>query len=124
MTSESKRTRRQYGERFKAMVLAECEEPGKSVAQVAMAHGINDNVVHRWRQLARQQHSALPATVGVPPSAEQAMAFVPLALPGPDTPETKTEVRLDIKRGAVTVGVAWPENALSELASFVRELLK
>jgi len=124
MTSESRKTRRQYGERFKAMVLAECDEPGKSVAQVAMSHGINDNVVHRWRQLARQQHSALQATVGVPPSAEQAAAFVPLALPAPGTPAMKTEVRLDIQRGAVTVGVAWPETALGELAGFVRELLK
>jgi response regulator of citrate/malate metabolism len=35
-----------------ARVLAECDVPGASVAKVAMAHGINANVVHRWRQLA------------------------------------------------------------------------
>jgi len=95
-----------------------------SVAQVAMSHGINDNVVHRWRQLARQEQSARQASPDAQPLAEQPVAFVPLALPAPAGPEMKTEVRLDIKRGAVTVGVAWPEKALGDLAGFVRELLK
>ena len=124
MTSESGKTRRRYGTQFKAMVLAQCDEPGMSVVQVAMSHGINDNVVHRWRQLARQQQTAQRATADAQPSVEQPAGFVPLALPAPDAPELKTEVRLDIKRGAVTVGIAWPEKALGELAGFVRELLK
>lgn len=129
MTSESGKTRRRYGSQFKAMVLAQCDEPGMSVAQVAMSHGINDNVVHRWRQLARQQQFARQAVPGAHPSAAQSsaaqpVAFVPLALPAPGGPEAKTEIRLDIKRGAVTVGVAWPDKALGDLAGFVRELLK
>ena len=126
MTSESGKTRRRYGSQFKAMVLAQCEEPGMSVAQVAMSHGINDNVVHRWRQLARQQQPARWAMSDGQPTAEQPVAFVPLALPAPEAeePQVRTEVRLDIKRGAVTVGVAWPEKALGDLAGFVRELLK
>ena len=121
MTSESGKTRRRYGAQFKAMVLAQYNEPGMSVAQVAMSHGINDNVVHRWRQLVRQQRTSTPSAR---PSSEQPAGFVPLALPVPDAPEAKTEVRLDIKRGVVTIGVAWPEKALGELAGFVRELLK
>jgi transposase len=121
MTSENGKTRRRYGAQFKAMVLAQCDEPGMSVAQVAMSHGINDNVVHRWRQLARQQRAATPS---VQLSPGQPAGFVPLALPAPDAPQTKTEVRLDIKRGVVTVGIAWPEKALGELGGFVRELLK
>lgn len=123
MASESGKTRRRYGTQFKAMVLAQCEEPGASVAQVAMAHGINDNVVHRWRQLARQRQGApLVAATAVdrPAPAE----FVPLALPAPEAAVTKTEVRLEVRRAAVTVSVAWPEHALGDLAGFVRELLK
>ena len=82
MTSESVKTRRRYGRQFKAMVLAQCDEPGMSVAQVAMSHGINDNVVHRWRQLARQQAAPQRAK----PSLESApllqnVGFVPVALP-------------------------------------------
>lgn len=124
MTSESGKTRRRYGTQFKAMVLAQCDAPGMSVAQVAMSHGINDNVVHRWRQLARQHQSALRATAAAQPSVERPAGFVALALPAPDEPPVTTEVRLEIQRGTVNVAVAWPEKALGELAGFVRELLK
>jgi len=50
-TASRPKTRRTYSDEFKAQVMAECEELGASVATVAMSHGINDNVVHRWRQL-------------------------------------------------------------------------
>jgi transposase len=118
MASESGKTRRRYGSQFKALVLAQCDEPGMSVAKVAMSHGINDNVVHRWRQLARQQQADAPR------KPEQATTFVPLALPAPVASEVKTEVRLDIRRGGVTVGITWPPQALADLAGFVREVLK
>lgn len=124
MASESGKTRRRYGSQFKAMVLAQCDEPGMSVAKVAMAHGINDNVVHRWRQLARQRQAAAVTTVDAPRKPEPAATFVPLALPAPVASELKTEVRLDIRRGGVTVGITWPEQALADLAGFVREVLK
>ncbi|MCZ8167291.1 MAG: transposase [Betaproteobacteria bacterium] len=53
MASKSGQTRRRYRSQFKAMVLPQCDEPGMSVAKVAMSHGIDDNVVHRWLQLER-----------------------------------------------------------------------
>ncbi len=124
MASESGKTRRRYGSQFKAMVLAQCDEPGMSVAKVAMSHGINDNVVHRWRQLARQQQAAAVTTVEAPRKPEQAAAFVPLALPAPVASELTTGVRLDIRRGGVTVGITWPQQALADLAGFVREVMK
>ena len=52
MTSEKADTRR-YGTMTKAQVVAHCAEFGASVAKIAMANGINANVVHRWRKLAR-----------------------------------------------------------------------
>jgi len=124
MTSESGKTRRRYGAQFKAMVLAQCDEPGASVAQVAMSHGINDNVVHRWRQLARQHEAAQLASRGAAASARQPAQFVPLTLAAPAPAELTTEVHLEVKRAGVSVSVAWPEHALGELAGFVRELIK
>ena len=53
MASEHTARRRRYSQEMKARVLAECEVPGASVAKVAMSHGINANVVHGWRKLAR-----------------------------------------------------------------------
>jgi transposase len=106
-------------------VLALCEDPGMSVAQVAMSHGINDNVVHRWRQLARQEAARRAAPDAQTP-IRQSAAFVPLALPAPvpASPDVKDAVQLSIKRGAVTVDILWPQEAIGELAGFVRECLR
>jgi len=43
-------TRRRHGDELKAKVLAQCEEPGASVAAVAQSHGLNANLVHKWRR--------------------------------------------------------------------------
>lgn len=40
--------RKSYPKSFKIQVVQECEQPGVSVAAIAMTHGINANVVRRW----------------------------------------------------------------------------
>lgn len=54
-TNETKkRTRvRAYPAEFKARLLAECQQPGSSVARVALANGINANMLHTWRREAK-----------------------------------------------------------------------
>ncbi|MBE7416696.1 MAG: transposase [Ideonella sp.] len=115
MTSGKAKSRRRYDAQFKAHILAECEAPGASVAKVAMLHGINDNVVHRWRQLARE---AGPAALPAPAT------FVAMALPSTTEPTPAGDVRIELRRGSTTVVIAWPHAALSELATFTRELLR
>lgn len=39
--------RRCYGDELKMKVLSECVVPGALVAQVALAHGLNANLVHK-----------------------------------------------------------------------------
>jgi transposase len=58
MNETKKKTRRRYGAELKQQILAQCAEPDASVARIALSHGINANVVHKWR---RQGGSALPA---------------------------------------------------------------
>ncbi|MDP3082937.1 MAG: transposase [Rubrivivax sp.] len=53
MASDKTANRRRYSPEFKAKVMGECDVLGASVAKVAMSHGINTNVVHGWRKLAR-----------------------------------------------------------------------
>jgi transposase len=115
MTSEKVKTRRRYDAGLKTQILAECDAPGASVAKVAMSHGINDNVVHRWRQLAREA-SAVAAPV--------AATFVPLTLPAPAKACAAADVRVELRRGATTVAISWPGTAVGELAAFTRELLR
>jgi transposase len=49
MNQDNSQTRRRYSTEFKRQVMAECAKPGASVASVALSHGINANVVHKWR---------------------------------------------------------------------------
>jgi peptidyl-tRNA hydrolase len=44
--------RRRFSKAFKAKVVAACQQPGASVAGVALANGLNANMVHRWRRAA------------------------------------------------------------------------
>ena len=72
---DSKRIiRRRHSPELKAQILAACAEPGASVAGVALAHGINANVVHRWRQLVREGKPSVPAI---------SSGFVPVTLASP-----------------------------------------
>ncbi len=41
--------RRRHSDEFKAKVLAACDEPGASISGVALAHGLNTNLVRKWR---------------------------------------------------------------------------
>ncbi|HGM7679606.1 TPA: transposase [Pseudomonas aeruginosa] len=50
--------RRSYPKSFKAQVVDECIQPGASVAGVALSHGLNANLVHKW---IRRQQAQLPA---------------------------------------------------------------
>jgi transposase len=109
--------RRRYGGEFKAQVLADCEGLGASVAKVAMAHGINANVVHRWRQLAREGGQA---------TAAKPSEFVPVAIAAP-TPlpvQCCRDIEVELRRGAVTMKVAWPSSAAADFAAWTRELLR
>ncbi len=112
MNEAKKKTRRRYGAELKQQILAQCAEPGASVARIALSHGINANVVHKWR---RQGGSAIPAL--------QAPAFIPVPLqpvgcaPAPD-------IRIELRRGATSVSVTWPSAAAEQCAVWMGELLK
>ena len=40
--------RRSYSKSFKAQVIAECAQPDTSIANVALTHNLNANLVHKW----------------------------------------------------------------------------
>lgn len=47
-TVVGRRRRRKHSDEFKANAVASCMQPGMSMAAVAMAHGINANLLRRW----------------------------------------------------------------------------
>lgn len=110
MIDHRKLPRRRHSAQLKAQVLAECAKPGASVAAVALANGLNANVVHKWRRVC-----AGTASLPVP-------TFVPVSV----TPRVSEEVmiRIELHRGVTAVNVAWPVGAAAECAQWLRELLK
>ncbi len=121
MTTEKKRIRRIHSQALKAQILSECNVPGASVAKVAMAHGINANIVHGWRKAARvQSQEALPCQV--PGDG----GFIPLAIEptGLQCGAHAQGVVIELRRGALTVAMTWPLSATMEMAALMRELLR
>lgn len=45
---QPKSKRRVHGAEFKTQVLAECHQPGASVAAITLAHGLNVNLLRKW----------------------------------------------------------------------------
>jgi transposase len=64
---QPKSQRRVHGAQFKAGVLAECEQPGVSVAAVALAHGLNVNLLRKWLVGRRIKRTGLAAPRVVTP---------------------------------------------------------
>lgn len=115
-----RRTRREYSAELKAQVVQACRQPGASVASVAMAHGINANIVHRW---LREPSRAL--------ALAQTAAFVPISLTPPVTePSERSDlaaascIRVEIRRGASVVTVNWPLDGAQACAQWLRDWLK
>jgi transposase len=116
MTSDKTATRRRYSQEFKAQVMAQCDARGASVAKVAMSHGINTNIVHGWRKLAREGGSLTTLTP---------RAFVPVTVePGSAQPVAERSIEVELRRGAVTMKITWPRSAASDFAAWTRELLR
>jgi transposase len=111
----NKRHRRRHDKELKRQVLAACAEPGASVAAVAMAHGLNANLVHKWRRMAERA-----AGRAVQKREE---VFVPVTV-APAVPPAVNDIRIELRRGPVSVNVGWPLGAAGECAAWLRELLR
>jgi transposase len=109
---------RQHPAALRRQVLKQCAQPGASVARVALAHGLNANLVHAWRQ---QERTALaPPGAGTPAPAAQ---FIALQMPA-SGPAALPTIHIELRRGATTVSVTWPCQAASECGAWLREWLR
>jgi transposase len=115
MASDKRASRRRYSEEIKARVITECDAAGASVAKVAMSHGINANIVHRWRQLAREDRPGLPRSTS---------EFVPVALAVPPAATAAHDIQIQLRRGTTTMTITWPVSAAAEFAAWMHELLR
>ena len=133
MEDMNRSTRRYHALELKKAVLDECRA-GNSVASVAMAHGLNANLVHKWRRREQGKVVAATTTTTTPLSAQ---TFIPLAItsaapppppapiaPAPPASAESRELRIELRRGAIVATVSWPMSASAECAGWLRELLR
>ena len=119
------RTRRTYTPQFKSELLTACKQPGASIAALAMQHGMNANVLHRWLKEHRQ--GMLMLSAGVP-----APAFIPIDLTAslpvlasegePSAPPSN--IRIELQHHAMKVTLHWPVDAAGACAQMLRALLR
>ena len=115
-----KRKRGRYSNEFKRELVRACEAPGVSTASVALANGVNANLLRRWvselRDIARARVEN-PQRV----SANNKPEFVRLESTIRDTAAVNSKVELVLQRGEIRVLVS---GSGTECAEFVRALFK
>ena len=122
------RTRRSYTPQFKSELVAACLQPGVSIAALALQHGMNANVLHRWRKEYRRGVLLLgDGTASSAPSA-----FIPMDLAAsrpvrdsnsePSAPSSN--IRIECQHHDMKVTLHWPVDAAGECAQMLRALLR
>jgi len=115
-----RRRRRVHSAEFKAEAVAACRRPGASIAAAALERSINANLLRRWVvEAERADGGGSSALKALPAPSEP---FVALSVQ--PTPADNTPIRVEVRRGALTVSVQWPRSAVHECGIWPREILK
>ena len=120
--------RREYSQEFKASVLAQCRQPGASLAGIALGHGINPNMVHRWirEERSRQELAELQknAAVFLPVQLQPAAVAPTTAAPLNHSSHDGADIRVEIERAGGKVTVTWPAQSAEVCRAWLREWLR
>jgi transposase len=115
--------RRRHSAMFKAEAVGACQQPGVSVAAVALARGLHANLLRRWLKSAERRN----APIAIRPTIrnvtdDNAESFVPVSVPAANPPESP--IRIELRRKGRSVSIEWPATAAHECALLLRELMR
>ena len=99
------RKRGRYSDEFKRKIMAACKQPGVSTAAVALANGLNANLLHRWISESRLPSKRTTAKRSKT-LALTAPQFIPLQLQASIV--VPTIIQIELQRAATTIRVQWP----------------
>ncbi|MFG6490528.1 IS66-like element accessory protein TnpA [Roseateles sp. BYS78W] len=128
----SRRRRRDHSPELKRELVRQCLLPGASVSSIAMAHGINANLVFKWRREHRAAEAAgagptqasapllLPITLTSAPSCDTAAP--PPPVPTPCATPTAGSIELDFAGARLRLHGAVDPQSLVALLTALRSL--
>lgn len=116
------RRKRRHSEEFKDELVRACSEPGVSVAGIALANGVNANLLRKWMGARGVTAPSLRRPAESPAPVAHSPEFLPVAITptGPSLPE----IRIEARRGNAVVKIEWPVVAAAECAAWLRGWLK
>ena len=128
-----RRRRRRHSPQFKSEVVASCRQAGVSIAAVALANGLNANLLRRWIVTAEQRsapdttaEAEVPAAVAADTVSEPT-GFVAIPfekIPTESTDTQRLDIRVELRRAGTTVKVDWPVSQAAACATWLRDLLR
>jgi len=95
------------------------------MAAVALANGLNANLVRRWvvTEERTQPATSIEAVKVSAASPVENATFIPIALEGPRVTPPQS-ITIELRRGAMVAKVDWPLAAATECSAWLRELLR
>ena len=118
--SAAGRRRGRYSEAFKTQVVTAARQPGVSTAAVALANGLNANLLRRWISESESPRAVVRANlVGATPAQPP---FVALQMP-PRSATPESVIHIELQRAGTTVRIQWPVSAGHDCAGWVRDVL-
>jgi transposase len=119
LEAPGRRLRRRHSADFKTSIIRACQQPGVSMASVALANGLNATMVRKW-VVEAEGASSRPASA-IATAAPSSTPTFPLALP---QAQDLRDIRIELQRGNVRVTLQWPRESAADCASWMRELLR
>jgi transposase len=119
----ARRTHRTYTPAFKAELVAACLEAGTSIAALANSHGMNANVLHRWlKEHARTgcHQPIAPQPPSSPAPSASMPEFIPLRLPNATAEAVAAELKVELRKGPLSMSITWPMHAAADFAHFAQ----
>ncbi len=119
------RRRGRYRDEFKRRIVTACREPGVSTAAIALANGLNANLVRRWVVESSQGSSRQLASVTrsmVPDHNHTNPGFIAVKMAPPE-PVAQGDIRIELQHARGAIQIHWPMGASSQCAQWLREVL-
>ena len=90
--------RRTFTREYKQELVRKCRAPGASASAIALAHGLNANVVRKWMRQPAQAPRAVPAPILLPVTVAIAPVKRRKTVAGPAAPQRpSSEGSIDIE---------------------------